>query len=202
MLRALFALSLLLAAPTPAQTAEPASTAAETVRVALNSSEGAIVIELGAKRAPITTANFLRYVDQKRFDGMSIYRATRVAPGFGLIQGGVRNDPKRALPPIAHEPTSQTGLSHKDGTISMARNAPGTASGDFFITIGDIPSMDADPSQPGGNLGFAAFGHVVEGMEIVRRILEAPTSPTEGEGAMKGQIHAPPVRILTARRVN
>jgi peptidyl-prolyl cis-trans isomerase A (cyclophilin A) len=93
-------------------------------------------------------------------------------------------------------------LSHKDGTISMARNAPGTASGDFFITIGDIPSMDADPSQPGDNLGFAAFGHVVEGMEIVRRILEAPTSPTEGEGAMKGQILAPPVRILTARRVN
>jgi peptidyl-prolyl cis-trans isomerase A (cyclophilin A) len=202
MLRALLALSLLLAAPTPAQAAEPTSTAAETVRVALNSSEGAIVIELEAKRAPITTANFLRYVDQKRFDGMSIYRATRVAPGFGLIQGGVRNDPKRALPPIAHEPTSQTGLSHKDGTISMARNAPGTASGDFFITIGDIPSMDADPSQPGDNLGFAAFGHVVEGMEIVRRILEAPTSPTEGEGAMKGQILAPPVRILTARRVN
>jgi peptidyl-prolyl cis-trans isomerase A (cyclophilin A) len=202
MLRALLALSLLLAAPTPAQAAEPASTAAETVRVVLNSSEGAIVIELEAKRAPITTANFLRYVDQKRFDGMSIYRATRVAPGFGLIQGGVRNDPKRTLPPIVHEPTSQTGLSHKDGTISMARNAPGTASGDFFITIGDIPSMDADPSQPGDNLGFAAFGHVVEGMEIVRRILEAPTSPTEGEGAMKGQILAPPVRILTARRVN
>jgi len=202
MLRALFALSLLLAVPMSALIAAAAQTEAETVRVALNSSEGAIVIELEAKRAPITTSNFLRYVDQKRFDGMSIYRATRVVPGFGLIQGGVRNDPKRVLPPIAHEPTSQTGLSHKDGTISMARNAPGTASGDFFITIGDIPSMDADPSQRGDNLGFAAFGHVVEGMEIVRRILEVPTSPTEGEGAMKGQLLAPPVRILTARRVN
>lgn len=203
MLRPLFALALLLlAVPGRAQDAAPPPVAAAVVRVALNSSEGVIVLELEATRAPITTANFLRYVDQKRLDGVFFYRATRVAPGFGLIQGGVRNDPKRALPPIAHEPTSLTGLSHKDGTISMARNAPGTASGDFFITIGDIPSMDADPSQPGDNLGFAAFGRVVTGMEIVRRILEAPTSPTEGEGAMKGQMLAAPVRIASARRVN
>ena len=124
----------------------------------------------------------------------------KVAPGYGLVQGGPRNMAKRLLPPIAHEPTTQTGLSHRDGTISMARNAPGTATADFFITIGDLVSMDADPKQPGDNLGFAAFGHVAAGMDVVHRILDAPTSPTEGEGVMKGQMLLAPVTILTARR--
>ena len=104
------------------------------------------------------------------------------------------------LPPIAHEPTSKTGLSHVDGAISMARYAPGTADADFFITIGDLESMDADPAQPGDNQGFAVFGRVVEGMGVVRRILAAPTSPTEGEGVMKGQMLASPVRIISAAR--
>ena len=171
-----------------------------TVRVALQTSAGAIVVELEAERAPITTANFLSYVDRKRFDGATFYRAVQVGAGFGLIQGGVRNDPKRALPPIAHEPTTKTGLSHVDGAISMARNAPGTASGDFFITVGATASMDANPSQPGDNLGFAAFGRVVDGMNIVRQILTAPTSSTEGQGVMKGQMLAAPVRIISARR--
>jgi len=184
----------------PAQPAAPAPRPA-TVRVGLQTSEGPIVLELEKERAPVTTANFLRYVDQKRLDGASFYRAAKVAPGFGLIQGGVRGDPRRVLPPIAHEPTTRTGLSHGDGTISMARNAPGSATGDFFITIGDMPSMNADPSQPGDNLGFAAFGHVVEGMDVVHRILDAPTSPAEGDGAMKGQMLAAPVRIITARRI-
>ena len=209
-----WALLWLAASPTLAQTADPvaagqirteATTPASaprpaTVRVSLQTSEGAIVLELEAERAPVTTANFLRYVEGKRLDGVAIYRATKVAPDFGLIQGGVRNDPKRVLPPIAHEPTSVTGLSHVDATISMARAAPGSANGDFFITVGAMPSLDADPSQPGDNLGFAAFGHVAEGMDVVRRILDSPTSPTEGEGAMKGQILAVPVRILAARR--
>ncbi|HEY0446779.1 MAG TPA: peptidylprolyl isomerase, partial [Allosphingosinicella sp.] len=96
--------------------------------------------------------------------------------------------------------TSRTGLSHVDGAISMARHEPGSATADFFITVGAMPAMDADPGQPGDNLGFAVFGRVVEGMDVVRRILDAPTSPTEGEGVMKGQMLASPVRILTARR--
>jgi peptidyl-prolyl cis-trans isomerase A (cyclophilin A) len=158
------------------------------------------VLELEKERAPTTTANFLRYVDQRRLDGTSFYRATKVAEGYGLIQGGVRNDPKRVLPPIAHEPTTRTGLSHVDGAISMARAEPGSATADFFITVGAMPSMDADPKQPGDNLGFAAFGRVVEGMDVVRRILDAPTSPTEGEGAMKGQMIAAPITIIAARR--
>jgi peptidyl-prolyl cis-trans isomerase A (cyclophilin A) len=182
--------------PLPSSTPAPA-----TVRVSLQTSEGDIVLALEKERAPITTANFLRYVDQKRFDGTFFYRATRVAPGFGLIQGGTRNDPKRLLPPIAHEPTTRTGLSHMDGTISMARDVPGTATGDFFITVGDMPTMDADPQAPGDNAGFAAFGHVVGGMDVVRHILDDPTSPTEGEGVMKGQMLAPPVRIIAVRRL-
>ena len=202
-----FALLCLLASPAFAQTQAPPTPAVQaprpaTVRVSLQTSEGPIVLELETERAPITAGNFLRYVDQKRLDGVTFYRATKVAPGYGLIQGGARNDPKRALPPIAHEPTSQTGLSHVDGAISMARNAPGSASGDFFITIGAMPSMDADPAKPGDNLGFAVFGRVVEGMDVVHRILDAPTSPTEGEGVMRGQILAIPVRITTARRAD
>ncbi|HWL46670.1 MAG TPA: peptidylprolyl isomerase [Sphingomonadaceae bacterium] len=171
-----------------------------TVRVTLQTSEGAIVLALEKARAPLTTANFLRYVDEKRLDGTSFYRAAKVDEGYGLIQGGTRNDPKRILPPVTHEPTTRTGLSHTDGTISMARDAPGTASGDFFLIVGDMTSLDADPAQPGDNAGFAAFGHVVEGMDVVRKILDAPTSPTEGEGVMKGQMLAPPIRIVTARR--
>lgn len=171
-----------------------------TVRVALQTSDGPIVLELEVERAPLTTANFLRYVDQKRMDGTTIYRATKVAQGYGLIQGGVRHDSKRVLPPIAHEPTTQTGLSHVDGAISMARAEPGSANGDFFITVGAMPSLDAQPDQPGDNLGFAVFGRVVEGMDVVHRILDAPISPTAGEGALKGQMLAAPVRIVTARR--
>ena len=177
----------------------PASQALVNVR--LETTEGPIVVALEQGRAPITTANFLRYVDEKRFDGISFYRAVNVAPGFGLIQGGLRGDARKLLPPIKHEPTTVTGLSHIDGAISMARNAPGTADASFFITVGAIPSMDADPKQSGDNLGFAVFGHVAQGMDIVRHILQEPTSPTEGEGVMKGQMLVQPVRILSARRI-
>ncbi|WCM27120.1 peptidylprolyl isomerase [Sphingomonas sp. QA11] len=172
-----------------------------TVRVVLTTSEGPITLELEKDRAPKTTANFLRYVDTKRFDGTTFYRAMKLQPELGLIQGGLRNDPRKLFPPVPHEPTTQTGLSNKDGAISMARDKPGSATADFFIAIGDLSSLDAKPDQPGDNLGFAAFGHVVEGMDVVRRIGTAPTSPTEGEGAMKGQMLAPTIRIITARRV-
>lgn len=178
----------------------PAPVAA-LIRVKLDTSEGPVVLALEKDRAPITTANFLRYVDAKRFDGIAFYRAMTIAPGNGIIQAGVRSDVRLLFPPIKHEPTSQTGLTHDDMAISMARYAPGSATSDFFIMVGPIPSMDADPAQPGDNLGFAVFGHVVEGMDIVRRILTGPVSATEGEGAMKGQMLAKPVKIMTARRV-
>jgi len=91
------------------------------------------VLELEKERAPVTTANFLKYVDLKRYDGIGFYRSMKIDGGYGLIQAGIRNDIKKWLPPIKHESTTQTGLSHLDGTISMAREAPGTAVSDFFI---------------------------------------------------------------------
>jgi peptidyl-prolyl cis-trans isomerase A (cyclophilin A) len=182
------------AAPTPA---------AALPRVALVTGMGTIVIELETGRAPLTTANFLRYVDQRKLDGTNFYRAMNLGQGYGLIQMGTRGMPQRTLRPVAHEPTSVTGLSHVEGTISLARLAPGTGAGDFFITVGDLVSLDAQPAGSGGDPdGFAAFGRVVEGMEIVRAILAAPTDPNAGEGVMRGQMIAEPVRITTARRVS
>lgn len=183
-------------APPPAPAPAPA-----TVRVTLATAQGPIVLELEKERAPLTTANFLKYVDGKRLDGSAFYRAATApnAKDYGLVQFGTRNEPKKTLPPVAHEPTSQTGLSHKSGTISLARAAPGTGAGDFFILVGDTPSLDA---QPGGDPGFAAFGRVVEGMELVKTILAAPTDPNKGEGVMKGQFLAAPLVITTARRSN
>lgn len=183
------------------QAAPPIAVAPETVKVTLTTAQGPIVLELEKGRAPLTTANFLRYVDQKKLDGATFYRAAKApnVPDFGLIQFGTKNDPKRTLPPVAHEPTSQTGLSHKSGTISLARGAPGSGAGDFFIMVGDTPSLDA---QAGGDPGFAAFGRVIEGMEVVKAILTAPTDPDQGEGVMKGQYLAQPVTIVTARRAN
>jgi len=186
--------------PAPAPVEAPVPKPA-TVRVTLTTSLGPIVIEVEKEGAPISSKNFLRYVDEKRFDGINFYRAVKVQDGFGLVQAGTRNDPKRTLPPIPHEPTTVTGLSHVDGSVSFARAAPGSATSDFFITVGAMPTMDADPSATGDNLGFAVFGRIVEGMDVIRQIMEAPKSPTAGEGAMKGQMLEPPVRIVTAKRV-
>lgn len=182
----------------PARKAAPPPPQSDTPRVRLETEAGAIVVELDARRAPVTSANFLAYVDQGRFDGTYFYRAarTRGAPERGFIQGGIRRQATRALPRIAHEPTSLTGLRHREGAISMTRMEPGTAMGDFIITANAIPSMDAHAGEP----GFAVFGRVVEGMDVVRRILAAATAPNAGSGAMRGQMIAAPVRIVAARR--
>jgi peptidyl-prolyl cis-trans isomerase A (cyclophilin A) len=107
------------------------------------------------------------------------------------------------LKPIAHEPTTVTGIRHKAGTLSMARLAPGTATADFTILLSDQPYFDADPTRedPGSRDGYAAFGHVVEGMDVARKIYDVPLSLTLGEGILKGQMIAKPVKILTARRM-
>jgi peptidyl-prolyl cis-trans isomerase A (cyclophilin A) len=181
----------------------PALPKADKVRVRLETEAGAIDLELDAKHAPVTTANFLQYVDEHRLDGTFFYRAARTpgAPGRGLVQGGVRREYRRMLAPIAHEPTDRTGLRHVDGTVSMARAGPGTAMGDFFITVGAMPELDAGPGHKGEGLGFAAFGRVVGGMDAVRRILAKPTIPNAGRGPMRGQMIAAPVRIVGVKRV-
>ena len=199
---ALFLLAALASGPLLAQSPTPAPTpvAASDVRVVLDTSAGRIVIAVHADKAPVTGANFLRYVDQKRFDGTLFYRAVG-GPDYGFVQAGAQNDPKRVLPPIKHEPTSVTGLAHDDGALSMARYAPGSATGDFFIVLGKMPAMDAHPDAAGDNQGFAVFAHVVEGLDIVKAIQAGPKSPTAGEGVMKGQMLDPAVKIITARRL-
>ena len=197
--RSLLALCLaaVLSAPAIAQDAPPPSVAA--VRVILETSAGTILVETDP-RAPITAANFLRYVDEGRFDGTDFYRGMELGGGTGLVQGGTSNAPDRILPPIAHEPTTVTGLSHVDGAVSMARYDAGTATGDFFVSVGPSPSYDAGHPYSIDEHGFAVFGRVVEGMDVVRGILVAPTSPTEGDGFMRGQMLEPRITIVSARR--
>ena len=190
----------------PANHSEPARQATlpaplpDVVRVRLETDTGPILLALDHKRAPITTANFVHYVDQHRFDGTFFYRAARTkgSAGRGFVQGGIRHSARRAFPPIAHEPTTKTGIRHEDGTVSMARAAPVGAMGDFFIIVGGaMPAMDAKGDAP----GFAAFGRVEEGMDVVRRILAAPTVANAGRGPMRGQMIERPVKIVAAKRI-
>jgi len=179
-----------------------AQTDAGLVRVTLKTTKGAITAVINVGQAPITARNFLRYVDTRRYDEAKFYRASHVPtqPQYGLIEGGFRGDPAKMFRPIAHESTIKTGLTHKDGTLSMARRAPGSATSDFFICVGDQPGYDAVPDGPGDNQGFAAFGQVVDGMDAVHAIFDAPTSRNAGTGVMRGEILSPPVPILSARR--
>lgn len=191
---------------TPLLAQEGGAPAPETTPVVIETAAGDITVALETERAPITTANFLRYVDEDRFDGIVFYRAMKLdwdQPN-GLIQAGTQYDPERILPPIAHEPTSQTGVLHQKGTISMAREAPGTATGDWSIWLGDQPFQDADPdnADPERRAGYAAFGHVTDGWETVLAIHAMPTDPDKGEGWMKGQMLAEPVTIIDIRRLS
>ena len=190
LIRIAFAASLLLASPIAAQVAVPA-TADDEVKVALDTSAGRIVLALDRGRAPLTTANFLKYVDAGRYNGESFYRSMKFGDG-GIVQAGITSDARKLYPAIAHEPVSQTGIKHVAGTVSMAAFSPGTAKADFFILTSDAPSFDAS---------FAAFGRVVEGMDVVAAIQAAPTSPTKGEGVMKGQMLDPVVKITKASRL-
>jgi len=198
----------LTAAPLAAQEvanpgAEAAAVDPSLPRVAIHTSAGDFTVAVEVVKAPITAANFLRYVDGKRLDGVSFYRTVKVQDHFGFVQFGVNNDPARVLPPIKHEPTTLTGLHHTEGTISVARFAPGTATGDFTISVGDqSASLDADPGKPGDNLGYAAFGRVVEGMDRIVAIMDAPVSPTATvRGSFKGEVPVASVRVLSAKRV-
>jgi peptidyl-prolyl cis-trans isomerase A (cyclophilin A) len=168
-------------------------------RVGIETTVGTIIVAVDQKRAPRTSANFLTYVDDGRFDGVTFYRAARRRsdPKYGLIQGGIDTDARRSLPPIPHEPTTRTGILHLDATLSMARpNRPDSAMGNFFITIGATPNMNARADY----IGYAAFGHVVGGMDVVRKILAVPTCC--GSGPMRGQMIVKPIMILRARRLD
>ena len=210
-----------LATPTPTTAAAPAAAAPTTappapaavpaapsgpppltpgaVRVAIRTAQGVILIDLFRDKAPITVANFLKYVDGKHFDGASFYRASHPGndPNWGTLQGGLQNKMRAPFLPIAHESSTKTGIKHLDGTISMTRNAPGTATSDFFINMGNQDAFDAKPGDP----GYAGFGRVVSGIEIAKKILYMPRSRTAGVGFMKGEMLSPPVTITSIRRV-
>ncbi|MEH3035258.1 MAG: peptidylprolyl isomerase [Sphingomonas adhaesiva] len=185
---------LLIATPIAAQRADRATPG--WVRVKLETADGPIVLALDRRHAPATTDNFLKYVDDGRFDGVSFYRTARnrKAPQFGFIQSGIRTDARRFLDMIPHESTKKTGIRHLDMTISMARKGPpGSANGNFFITVGAQPSMDWTPANP----GYAAFGRVVGGQATVKRILAEKTG-----GGMNGTLMLKPVRVDRAIRLD
>ena len=171
-------------------------------RVTIETAAGVITIELAADKAPVTCANFLRYVDARKFDGQAFYRAMKVmaSPPTGLIQAGA--DPANRFPPIAHESTMQTGLTNREGAVSMARSTPNSATADFFICMGDLSSLDANPFNSGDNQGFAVFGRVIDGLDVAKTILSSPVSPTKGEDwGMKGQILDPEIKMTSVKRV-
>ncbi len=195
-LAAAIALLLPLSAAVPQSATRPTP---GYVRVRFDTSAGPIVVALDARRAPQTTRNFLAYVDDGRFDGTVFYRSARRKsdPSLGFVQGGIRTDARRILPPFPHERTDRTGVRHVDGAISMARRPEAnSAGGNFVLLVGAMPSMDAK----GAFDGYAAFGRVVGGMATVKRILSLPTGG--GMDAMKDQMILKPVRIVRARRLD
>ncbi|KTF69041.1 peptidylprolyl isomerase [Sphingomonas sp. HT-1] len=203
MLRRLLVLALcLFPLAASAQTAPAPVSPPANPQVAIETSAGRMIVEVYLDKAPVSARNFLRYVDAKRLDGAAFYRTVKPAEKFGFVQFGVQNAPAKMFPPIKHEPTSETGIKHLDGTLSLPRLAPGSARGEFTIMVGDQPSFDADPAKPGDNLGYAAFGRVIEGGDVLLKIFDAPTSPTKTlMGSFKGEVPEAPVKILTARRM-
>lgn len=179
---------------------------AASVTVVIETAMGDIAMALETERAPVTAGNFLRYIDERRLDGTAFYRAMTVLRDpqpNGLLQGGTRGDPKRVLPGIVHEPTTQTGLTHTHGAVSMAMLEPGTADGDFTIMIEDQTGLDADPAAAEAvwRAGYPVFGYVTGGMEVVAAIHASARYADAGEGVMKGEMLSAPVTIISARRV-
>jgi peptidyl-prolyl cis-trans isomerase A (cyclophilin A) len=167
-------------------------------QVLIETERGVITVEVDAARAPITAANFLRYVDGGYYDGGLFHRTVTMENQpdndvrIEVIQAGV--NPSRAeerFAPIPLERTSNTGLAHRDGVISMARSTPDSAVSDFFICIGDQPSLDFGGARNADGQGFAAFGRVIRGMDAVRAIQAAPA---------EGQKLVPPIHIVSVRR--
>jgi peptidyl-prolyl cis-trans isomerase A (cyclophilin A) len=168
------------------------------VRVRIETDQGDIEVELAAARAPATVANFLKYVDGRFYDGGRFHRT--VTPDnqptnkvkIEVVQAGINPAKKDEFPPIMLERTRDTKLSHKDGTISMARDGPDTATSDFFICIGDQPELDFGGKRNPDGQGFAAFGRVVKGMDVVKKIQQSPA---------EAQALKPPVGIKRVSRV-
>ncbi|MGI9203214.1 MAG: peptidylprolyl isomerase [Woeseiaceae bacterium] len=178
----------------------------ESVRIVMSTGEGNIEIDLYTAAAPVTSGNFLKLADNGDLDGGSFYRVVTYAndrgePKIEVIQGGRGNAAEGEIEAIDHETTDQTGILHTDGVISMARGGVGTATSEFFICIGDQPGLDYGQTRNADGQGFAAFGKVVSGMDVVRRIQGLPADAESYSEYTKGQILADPVVISSVRRL-
>ena len=197
------------AAPPPAEVAEA------TVNVVIETTLGEIEVELYPERAPLSAAHFLRYVDGGHYDGAAtFYRATHTAAGdaHDVVQGGMRSLPmlvrdggeaeaEPPFPPVPHELTQDTGIRNERGTLAYARNEPGTANTEIFFNVGDNFVLDTgadDPTRDG--FGYATFGRVVRGMEVLDEIHRLPTDAPAYSEIVQGQILNEPVPILSVRR--
>ena len=170
-------------------------------RVLIQTEIGDIEVEIDSKRAPVTSENFFKYVDAGHYNGGRFHRTVKIKPDnqpdktikIEVIQAGVNPDKsKMDSPPVKLERTSVTGLKHLDGVISMARLGPDTATSDFFICIGNQPELDFGGKRNPDGQGFAAFGRVTKGMDVVRKIQQA---------AAEGQALKPPIRIINIKRL-
>ena len=175
------------------------------VIVTLDTAAGEIDVAVYVDKAPLSAADFLRYIDRGLYDGAAFYRTVRAdndhgTPKIEVVQGGLLNGTK-ALPPIAHETTRDTGINHRDGTVSLARSAPGTGSAAaFFVCVGKQPALDFGGMRNPDGQGFAAFGRVVRGMDVVRKIHAMPANAPSPEPYMQGQLLSEPVVIRKACR--
>jgi peptidyl-prolyl cis-trans isomerase A (cyclophilin A) len=173
------------------------SAAQDLPHVVIQTPLGSMEVEVDTVRAPATSRNFLRYVDQGSYRGGRFHRTVRLDNQpenklkIEVIQGGLDSRHAKEFPPIRLERTSETGLAHRDGTVSMARDGPDTATSEFFICIGDQPELDFGGKRKPDGQGFAAFGRVVRGMNVVRQIQTARA---------RGQRLRPPIEIVDITR--
>lgn len=177
------------------------------VHVILETELGDIEVSVDLEKAPASAGDFLVYVDQGLYESAAFYRTVMPgndngSPVISVIQGGVI-EPERALPPVRHETTEETGIRHLSGTISLARSEPGTGGGSaFFICIGEQPSLDFGGRRNPDGQGFAAFGQVTRGMDVVYAIHKREANGESDSDYTAGQILTDPVVIKSARRVS
>ena len=178
---------------------------AAPIQVELTTDLGAILIEVYPDKAPISAANFLKFVDEGLYENAGFYRTVRLDndngnPKIEVIQGGLLNT-DAAPGGVAHETTEQTGMKHTDAAVSLARAAVGTGSAAaFFICIGDQPALDYGAARNADKQGFAVFGKVIQGMDVVRKIHQVRDGAATDDAYLKGQILANPVMFKSIKR--
>lgn len=172
-------------------------------KVLVQTELGNIVLQLNPEKAPLTVSNFLKYVESHRYDGATFYRTVRMDNQennkikIEVIQGGLGDDSTKNFPRIKHESTNITGIKHLNGTLSMARNVPGSAGSEFFICINDHPELDFGGKRNPDGQGFAAFGQVISGMDVVKKIQVGDTGDGERNQTLKM-----PIKIVAMKIIN